>query len=463
MDSEKIKKRDKLAHDIIILSRNTLLVNFRFLDMALNQFVFRKYEGSLATDGKYFCYDPAHVLNIYKGEENAPVRAFLHMVMHCVFQHMFTNPNINRPCWDLACDIAVEFIISEFEVKSVKTKKDVLQKKIFEELKGSCKKLTAEKIYRHLLGKNMSEMEMARMRGYFYYDDHLLWYMTDEEKMKIVGDGPDGDESDDYSDGWGEGSKKITGGLLLKETWEKIAKRMQLDIEARGKGMGTDPGGFRMNLEEVNRERYDYTKFLKKFAVLGEAMKINDDEFDYVFYTYGLKLYERMPLVEPLEYKEVKAVKEFVIAIDTSGSVAFDTKCLVQKFVQKTYNILKNEESFFSKINLHIIQCDAAVQEHVKITNQQEFDDYIEHMQISGMGGTDFRPVFSLVDELIKNKEFTNLKGMIYFTDGCGTFPSKKPDYETAFVFIEDQYNNLEIPPWAIKLVLPVEDILEEQ
>ena len=30
-------------------------------------------------------------------------------------------------------------------------------------------------------------------------------------------------------------------------------------------------------------------------------MKINDDEFDYIFYTYGLKLYEKMPLIEPLE------------------------------------------------------------------------------------------------------------------------------------------------------------------
>ena len=74
------------------------------------------------------------------------------------------------------------------------------------------------------------------------------------------------------------------------------------------------------NLREVNRERYDYTSFLKKFAVMGEVMKINDDEFDYIYYTYGLKLYENMPLIEPLEYKDVKRIREFVIAIDTSGS-----------------------------------------------------------------------------------------------------------------------------------------------
>ena len=65
-------------------------------------------------------------------------------------------------------------------------------------------------------------------------------------------------------------------------------------------------------------------------------MKINDDEFDYSFYTYGLQLYEKMPLIEPLEYKEIKAIKEFVIAIDTSGSTSGE---LVQTFLQKTYII----------------------------------------------------------------------------------------------------------------------------
>jgi predicted metal-dependent peptidase len=210
------------------------------------------------------------------------------------------------------------------------------------------------------------------------------------------------------------------------------------------------------NLGEVNRERYDYTAFLKKFAVMGEAMKINDDEFDYVFYTYGLKLYKKMPLIEPLEYKDVKRIREFAIIIDTSGSVSGE---LVQTFVNKTYNILKTTESFFSKINLYIIQCDAKVQEAVKITSQDEFDKYLCNMKLKGFGGTDFRPAFSYVDELVKTGEFTRLKGVIYFTDGWGTFPLYKPDYETAFVFLDNDYHNPEVPPWAIKLVLQDDEI----
>ena len=180
------------------------------------------------------------------------------------------------------------------------------------------------------------------------------------------------------------------------------------------------------------------------------------DEFDYIFYTYGLRLYKNMPLIEPLEYKELRKIKDCVIAIDTSGSTSGE---LVQRFLQKTYNILKSTESYFSRVNIHIIQCDAEIQEHVRITSEREFDDYIRSMEILGLGGTDFRPVFSLVDELVAGGEFSDLRGLIYFTDGFGTFPVHKPRYETVFVFLDNAYNNPEVPPWAMKLVLQDEEI----
>lgn len=81
-------------------------------------------------------------------------------------------------------------------------------------------------------------------------------------------------------------------------------------------------------------------------------------------------------------------------------------------FVQKTYNILKQTENSFTKINLHIIQCDAEVQEDMEITNNEEFERYIHEIKVKGLGGKDFRPVFTYVDQLIKMKEFENLKGM---------------------------------------------------
>ena len=100
-----------------------------------------------------------------------------------------------------------------------------------------------------------------------------------------------------------------------------------------------------------------------------------------------MKLFKNMPLIEPLEYKEVKRIREFVIAIDTSGSTSGE---LVQKFLTKTWNILQSTESFFSKVNIHIVQCDAQIQEAVKITTKEEFEQYIQAMRSGAWAGLTF-------------------------------------------------------------------------
>ena len=35
---------------------------------------------------------------------------------------------------------------------------------------------------------------------------------------------------------------------------------------------------------------------------------------------------------------------------------------------------------------------------------------------------------------------------MIYFTDGRGIYPAKRPVYETAFVFMEEEYEDVGCP-----------------
>ena len=460
--AEKTEKLNQLAKDVLHLSRNTLLVNLRFLDAALSQFeLFPIEESTLLTDGKHILYNPKHVLESYKTAKEIPVRDYLHIVMHCVFKHMYMDPTLNRPYWDLACDIAVENVITELGLKAVTTVRERQQAPYIAAIQKELKYVTAEKIYSYLRQSVPDPNKIAQIRGLFYADNHEIWYMTVAEIQVRFGlssdSGEQGSQGQGHSQGQGQSDNGESGfSAAMVQVWQTISERMQVDLETFGKQRGINPGAMTQNLQTVNREKYDYTAFLKKFAVMGEAIKINDDEFDYIFYTYGLQLYKKMPLIEPLEYKEIKAIKEFVIAIDTSGSTSGE---LVQKFVQKTYNILKSIESFFSKINLHIIQCDADIQEDKKITCQEDFDEYLKTMQIRGLGGTDFRPVFEYVETLRQNKEFTNLKGLIYFTDGYGAFPERKPDYDTAFVFVDDEYNNPDVPPWAIKLVLQKDEI----
>ena len=207
-----------------------------------------------------------------------------------------------------------------------------------------------------------------------------------------------------------------------------------------------------------NRDRYDYREFLRKFSVLREEVSVDPDSFDYIFYSYGLSMYGNMPLIEPQEWKEVKKVEDFAIVIDTSMSCPGD---LVKKFLEETYGGLTEAESFFHKVNIHIIQCDEMVQNDQKITDEKELKEYMEHLELIGEGGTDFRPAFEYVNHLIEQGEFYHLKGLIYFTDGKGTYPKKKPPYQTAFIFMQEEYEDVDVPPWAVKLIVDAEDLDE--
>ncbi|MBP3674565.1 MAG: hypothetical protein J6J18_12130 [Oscillospiraceae bacterium] len=429
---EEYERAAGIAKKILGLSRNTILVNLRFLDAAVNRLEFvLNPEVAFATDGRTLCFEPFYLVKRYRAEQEAVVRDYLHVLLHCLLRHMYLHAQVEREFWDLACDMIVEAVISGLQLPAVAAAREEKQKLVLEKLQREIKYLTAEKIYRYYLGKNLSQGEVRQLRELFRADDHGLWYQEG-------GVAPGG------------------SGAQVEQDWEEISRHVQGDLETFSRNRGEQAGALLQNLTAVNREKYDYATFLRKFAARGEVMKINDEEFDYIFYTYGLKLYDKMPLVEPLEYKEIRKIREFVIAIDTSGSVSGE---LVQAFVQKTYNILKSTESFASKINVHIIQCDQKVQEDVKITLQEEFDEYLQNMTLKGFGGTDFRPVFSHVEELRKNRAFSNLRGLVYFTDGLGIFPERKPDYDTAFVFLREDYSSPEVPSWAMKLVLDRENV----
>ena len=206
-----------------------------------------------------------------------------------------------------------------------------------------------------------------------------------------------------------------------------------------------------------NNPRHSYWEFLKKFSVLAEEPGIDPDTFDYGFYSYGLRMYGNMPLIEPQETREVKRMREFVIAIDTSMSCSGK---LVQRFLEETYTILSEAQNFYGKVQFRILQCDESIQDEAVITTGEELKNYMEHLVLKGGGGTDFRPVFERVEELVRDHVFENLRGMLYFTDGYGVYPKKMPPFETAFIFLEEDYQDREVPPWAIRLVLREEELL---
>lgn len=285
------------------------------------------------------------------------------------------------------------------------------------------KVLTAEKIYGELLAMSLSEREIERLEEEFVVDSHLYWPSGEDKKKQEE----------------------------IENKWQEISEQMETDMETFSKESASSEGDFIAQVKVENREKFNYPQFLRKFSVLREETAVDQDSFDYAFYSYGLSLYGNMPLIEPQEWREVQKIEEFVIVIDTSMSCSGE---LVKKFLEQTYAVLTESDSFFHKVNIHILQCDDQVQTDVKITCAEELVSYMDSLELFGEGGTDFRPAFAYVEELMRKQELTRLKGLLYFTDGKGIYPQKMPPYETAFLFLEEDYEDVDVPPWAMKLIL---------
>ncbi len=422
----------KIGNQILTASRTELYLHMRFLDLALSGLAYKLQPATLfmGTDGVHLFYDPEKLIDRYRKNRVLINRGYLHLIFHCIFRHLWKPRREDRALWDLACDIAMEHILDGLPHRSVKLPLSWYRQNFYETMRAKLKVPTAEGIYRMLEELRMPLWEQERLEREFRIDDHSFW--------------PDPDR------------KPPAGTPSAQQKWDDISRKMQTDMETASQDPGKQSEAVLQQVKVENRERYDYRRFLRKFAVLREEPHLDPETFDPIFYSYGMQLYGNMPLIEPQETREIRKIEDFVIAIDTSMSCSGR---LIRAFLEQTYSVLKDTESFFRKINIHIIQCDEAVQADQRITSEEDLRSYMEHFKLIGNGGTDFRPVFRYVDELIEKKAFRKLKGLIYFTDGRGTFPKRRPPYDTAFIFLRDDYTDADVPPWAMKLILEPDDL----
>ena len=424
------EKRDlsAIGLDILYAARNELYMNLPYLDVALCALAFREGGGvtlSIATDGETLYYDGAYLSERYLRGSAAVNRAYLHTILHCMLRHLRKKQGKAPELWDLSCDIAVESILDDLHYRCLEESVSPLKLKIYGQCRAEMPVLTAEGIYRWLLRQDFTEYERARLQRAFLQDDHGLW---------------DPEKNDDQS-------------KRQDEQWQSRSEKTQTAMETVLAGQATGGEAVLEQVKVAARDDVDYRAFLRRFAVPREVMAVDGDSFDYIFYTYGLSLYGNMPLVEPPETKEEKRIEDFVIAVDTSMSTSGD---LVRQFLSCTYSILRSTETFTRKVNIRILQCDDQIRSDTPIHDLEELRTYMENFELKGGSATDFCPVFEHVALLQKQGAFTNLRGLIYFTDGMGFYPKRRPPYDAAFVLLEEPPMSVHMPPWAIRLVLTI-------
>ena len=327
---------------------------------------------------------------------------------------------------------------------------------------------SAEKFYSFLAGLPAEERQ-----GFLacQADDHSRWFSKGDDVFGSF-TGAGGTEASDLFPGTPSDSGNSSGSSgtsspdfpqktassarteQLQRIWKtlELLSLSALTPSPRKKSRrGAAPGSRLEWLLLEKKGSYDFRRYLRRFTITREETKADLDSFDYIPYCYGLSRPEKLLFLEPLEYRDSTKIQDLVIAIDTSGSCSLET---VSRFLSETLVILSSSENFFKKMNVHLIQCDSAIQSHTVIHSAEEWVENSRKIRILGRGGTDFTPVFSYVKELLEKKELTHLKGLLYFTDGDGIYPTSPPPYETAFVFTDFSFLNYPVPAFITKLCL---------
>ena len=288
MAREMEKRIEDVCSRILISSRNELYIHLRFFDVALSAFtyVMGEQNGELGTDGVGIYYDPGYLGGLYRQGRREVNRAYLHMMLHCLFSHLWKKVRIRKKLaakalgisredeengqedltdilWDLACDISVESIIDDLALHCVKKPMSRDRKNLYASLRKKRKTLNAEGVFEELVKMQPSREQALLWEREFHCDDHRLW----------------------------KGGRKNPPSQRPEKNWEDIRDRMETEMETFGQDMARGQAGLKEQIKAENRDTRDYRQFLRKFAVLREEQMVDPDSFDYIFYSYGMSLY----------------------------------------------------------------------------------------------------------------------------------------------------------------------------
>ena len=233
-------QQDFLGKKILQNCRNELYLDFPYLDGA---FASLEYEAdnnisTIATDGEKIYFNPEFLMKKYVEDSALIRRGYLHMLLHCLYLHVFLKPDKDVSEWDRECDAFVEGLIdkavSEREISSLKSKKQT----------GN-----DYGMYEHL--ENC-------------FDDHSVWLKN---------------------------SGQASGGRRTKEKWERILAYTSQNKTGTQSRAGSQTMNRQEELDEIYKSRYDYRKFLKQFCRLRQEVELDTESFDYIFYSFGMEHY----------------------------------------------------------------------------------------------------------------------------------------------------------------------------
>lgn len=360
-----------------------------------------KWCETTATDARAFYFNPNYIARLTLEQTQF---ALAHEAMHCALSHFNRRGHRLRHRWDVACDYAVNMILDE---ERMQPPDEAL-------MNATYRGLTAEEIY-PLLHEDPPE----KTQDMHLFDNDSSDGEEGEPQDQDMSQGQGEQQNEDSSDGGGgkpeeqqdEGNEPQQAGEAqdappppptdpdkLDEQWKS---RLAAAAQAARQAGKLSQSMMRL-VDDLLSPQLPWRALLARYMM-------NAARDDYSFQRTSRR--EGNALMPRLYSQSVKAV----VVLDTSGSV---TKEELQEFLTEI-DVLKAQVR--ADVTLHACddKLDPSGPWRYAMWETMALPD-----EISGGGGTDFRPVF---DWLEADRISPDL--LIYFTDAQGRFPEHEPHY----------------------------------
>lgn len=321
----------------------------------------------------------------------------MHEVMHVVFQHLARLRTYYDPKkWNIAADYAVNYHVNIISAKANEDGKQMMSLPQGALVDSKYDNMSMEEIY-----KKLPNNWEALVNDKTFQDGHIP-------------DSGDGSETEDVL-------KRMT----------KVWSNMSSDQKA--KAMGTLPEDIRDALEQYNKPKIDWRKYIAETII---------DLFNRTDYTYAPRSYNYMAIDEDFFIPRLAGAKNktLVVVADTSGSVGQEW---LEQFAAEMAGAITLADKTILMTN------DADIHE---VETATQFGEVLRMLKMRGGGGTDFRPPFDYI-----KKHDIQPECLIFLTDGWGPFPAEDPGYPVIWGSIPGTADKSEYPVWSKSQVVELD------
>lgn len=404
-NEQEIAKRKAKIAELLAQDRQKLLMRQPFIGSLVMRLdlvpVYDQRLETASTDGDRIYVD----LDFYsKLTSDERLFVLAHETWHCALLHFNRRQDRGKEKFNVAADLEIHFLLTEegfrppFVLPHDPNWKGHSAEEIYEWL--------PENYFEKDMGNGQvsANLKNGQRRG---FDRHLeRGQSVGPGDREVQGEGPAGRAGIGFDSDY---SPKID-----VSTAERCRERLTAAAQLAQRMRGDLSAGIKRIIEAVLKPEIGWKELLAQFVTscYGGSRRWLPPARRHIW--EGLYLQSQR-----------KETLRAVIAIDTSGSTWMD----MPRFFSELTSLL----NAFGGYELTIIQCDAAIGKVERFDECNPLDPD-RKWEMTGGGGTDFRPVFQYIDE---HSEL-DPSLLIYFTDGWGAYPERPPAYPVMWLLTSD-------------------------